>query len=80
MTCDEVRAKWPDEYCKAEQAIRESDDTPPGVEALKQAGTLTLEDAKRIVLAIQNEMTLEEFKAGDFPFIRQCVMQVELLW
>lgn len=80
MTPDEVRAAWPVEYYAAEQAIREADDTPPGVVVLKKAGTLTLQDAKRIILAIQNGMTLEEFEAGEFPFVQKYVREIEKLW
>ena len=80
MTCDEVRAKWPDLYRAAEKAMVEADDTPSGVAVLKQSDHLSLEDAKRIILAIQNEMTLEEFESGDFRFIKICVSEIEELW
>lgn len=80
MTCDAVRDSWPELYRAAEQAIREADDTPPGVLVLKQSGLLTLEDAKRIILAIQNEMTLEDFEAGIYPFVQRYVRKIEELW
>ena len=60
MTPEEVKLAWPDAYEAALQAIRKADDTYPAIPLLKRFEEIGLEQAKRIVLAIQNGLTLEE--------------------
>jgi len=78
MSPKEVEERWPKEYELIEKLIRNHNASH--VKVIRKRTTLSLVEAKRIVLAIQNGLSLEEYESSYLPFIKEYIEELENKW
>lgn len=80
MNKKEIINKWPDENRLTESMIRDYDGSLPAIKTIREETELSLTDTKRIILAIQNGLSLEEFESSNFPLLRKSIELIENEW
>ena len=78
MSPELVRETWPEEYELIDRLLRNYHDNY--INVIKKQTSLNLNQTKRIILAIQNGLSLERFESENLPFVKEYIEELESQW
>ena len=77
MKPSEVKQKWPKAYSIAEKMIANGDSIIATIKKIRDITKIDLVDAKRIILSIESNVSLEDHEDELAPIIKQALDELD---
>ena len=75
MNVEEVKARWPKETSIAERHLAEGGSVIPAIKAMRKLTGISLLDSKRVIVAVQQGVSVEEYQEELIPGIEAAFKQ-----
>ncbi len=77
MEPSDVKQKWPNEYAIAEGMISDGESVITAIRKMRENSDIDLIDSKRIIVALQSNVSLEEHQENIIPALKQAFEEID---